>query len=408
MAVKSNTTGMRASLIALTIAALAIPAMAEAAPERDRGWNDGRSTRAESAPPDRPTPPQQGQRSWSPPPQAQPPQQSQLPQAMPRSWSPPARGEAPQPMPPVQSRRGNWNGGDRQGGNGERADRGWRGNGAATGRVEPPPQQGGWNGGGRSWSGTGGQTGTPAPPPVQPPRQVEGGWNGERRGDRTGQGDGWRNRSGEDWRSRNGRGNPAAGSRDGNDSDRARHRDGDWRDGNWRQRDGSRGWNGNDRRSSNDGDWRSRVERNDRHYGGNRDYWSRRNWSNHWDRSRRNNWSGWNSSWNWTWGQHYHRWDRNWRSRNQYDWYGWRNRYPSYYQVGYYYAPYRGYSSRRLNIGFFLDALFFGEDYWIADPSFYRLPQAYGPYRWVRYYDDAVLVNIYTGEVVDVIYDFFW
>jgi len=26
----------------------------------------------------------------------------------------------------------------------------------------------------------------------------------------------------------------------------------------------------------------------------------------------------------------------------------------------------------------------------------------------VRYYDDAVLVNIYTGEVVDVIYDFFW
>jgi len=26
----------------------------------------------------------------------------------------------------------------------------------------------------------------------------------------------------------------------------------------------------------------------------------------------------------------------------------------------------------------------------------------------VRYYDDVVLVDTYTGEVVDVIYDFFW
>ena len=32
----------------------------------------------------------------------------------------------------------------------------------------------------------------------------------------------------------------------------------------------------------------------------------------------------------------------------------------------------------------------------------------YGPYRWVRYYDDAVLVDIYSGEVVDVINNFFW
>ena len=32
----------------------------------------------------------------------------------------------------------------------------------------------------------------------------------------------------------------------------------------------------------------------------------------------------------------------------------------------------------------------------------------YGPYRWVRYYDDVLLVDVYSGEVVDVIYDFFW
>jgi Ni/Co efflux regulator RcnB len=38
----------------------------------------------------------------------------------------------------------------------------------------------------------------------------------------------------------------------------------------------------------------------------------------------------------------------------------------------------------------------------------YNLPYAPWPYRWVRYYNDAVLVNTFTGEVVDVAYDFFW
>ena len=50
----------------------------------------------------------------------------------------------------------------------------------------------------------------------------------------------------------------------------------------------------------------------------------------------------------------------------------------------------------------------YGNRYWINDPWQYRLPEAYGPYRWVRYYDDALLVDIYSGEVVDVMYDFFW
>ena len=52
--------------------------------------------------------------------------------------------------------------------------------------------------------------------------------------------------------------------------------------------------------------------------------------------------------------------------------------------------------------------MFFGSRYQINDPWRYRLPAVYGPYRWVRYYDDVLLVDIYSGEVVDVIYDFFW
>ena len=49
-----------------------------------------------------------------------------------------------------------------------------------------------------------------------------------------------------------------------------------------------------------------------------------------------------------------------------------------------------------------------GQDYWIDDPWSYRLPEAYGPYRWVRYYNDALLVDGRSGFVVDVIYDIFW
>jgi Ni/Co efflux regulator RcnB len=52
--------------------------------------------------------------------------------------------------------------------------------------------------------------------------------------------------------------------------------------------------------------------------------------------------------------------------------------------------------------------LFYSERYWINDPWQYRLPDVYGPYRWVRYYEDALLVDVTTGQVVDVIENFFW
>jgi len=78
------------------------------------------------------------------------------------------------------------------------------------------------------------------------------------------------------------------------------------------------------------------------------------------------------------------------------------------FRAGRYYSPYRSYNYSRVNIGFFLDSGFYGNRYWINDPWQYRLPEVYGPYRWVRYYDDVLLVDIYSGEVVDVIHDFFW
>jgi hypothetical protein len=36
------------------------------------------------------------------------------------------------------------------------------------------------------------------------------------------------------------------------------------------------------------------------------------------------------------------------------------------------------------------------------------LPASYDSYRWVRYYDDVILVDMRSGRIVDIIYDFFW
>ena len=103
------------------------------------------------------------------------------------------------------------------------------------------------------------------------------------------------------------------------------------------------------------------------------------------------------------------RWDRNnWRRDTRYNWSGYRNQHRDLYRSGRYYSPYNNYSYSRLSIGFFLNQGFYGQNYWINDPYQYRLPEVYGPYRWVRYYDDVLLVDIYSGEVVDVIHDFFW
>lgn len=101
------------------------------------------------------------------------------------------------------------------------------------------------------------------------------------------------------------------------------------------------------------------------------------------------------------------RWRQDWREDHRYDWRRFRERNRSVFRVGIYYDPF-GWNYQRFGIGFRLNQGYYSQNYWISDPWQYRLPEVYGPYRWVRYYDDALLVDIYTGEVVDTIYDFFW
>ncbi len=100
-------------------------------------------------------------------------------------------------------------------------------------------------------------------------------------------------------------------------------------------------------------------------------------------------------------------WSNRWRQDRSYDWRNYRDRNRSIFRLGGYRDPY-GYGYRRFSIGFNLFPNYYQSNHWLDDPWMYRLPPAYGPYRWVRYYDDALLVNIYSGQVVDVVHSFFW
>jgi hypothetical protein len=236
------------------------------------------------------------------------------------------------------------------------------------------------------------------PPVAQPNRppvaQSPAGVSGDNRGN-------WSGRSGSGWQNQGDRGRDDrnVNNRGGNDGNR------DWRgrDGNaGRDRDRPQGGRDNiDRdRSGRDNDWRN----NDR-----RDNWN--------DRNRRpdvrppvagrppvanrppitNRWQG------------QRQWNNSWRRDNRYDWQGWRYTNRDVFRLPRYYAPYGyNYGYSRFSIGAYIDTILFGATYWIDDPYRYRLPPAYGNMRWIRYYDDALLIDIRDGYVVDVVHDVFW
>lgn len=149
------------------------------------------------------------------------------------------------------------------------------------------------------------------------------------------------------------------------------------------QQRGSSDWRNNDRR---DRDRRDNVRRNyDRRDHDRRD---NRNWNNNQSQNRE--------------------WNRGWRNDRRYDYRSYRNSNRNAYRMPRYQIPYRGHSYSRFNIGMGMNSSIYNRRYWINNPSYYRLPAAYGNYRWVRYYNDAILVDTRRGRVVDVLYNFFW
>lgn len=160
---------------------------------------------------------------------------------------------------------------------------------------------------------------------------------------------------------------------------------------------------------------RNRIDRDDRDRRAERERERRdrqRNWDRQrgWDRSDAN-WRDfgddqWRSFERREWGS---RWNRGWREDGRYDWNRWRSANRNLYHLPRYYSPYGGNAGyRRFGPGAALDPIFFNQTYWLSDPFAYRLPPAYAPYRWVRYYNDALLVDIREGVVVDMVYDIFW
>ncbi|WP_430634765.1 RcnB family protein [Sphingomonas hankookensis] len=164
----------------------------------------------------------------------------------------------------------------------------------------------------------------------------------------------------------------------------------------WPRTDGR---NAPDRREQ----WRREQQRRDQWGNG----WNRDNRG--WDRGDRG-WDrgggGWGRGDGWSRGG---QWDRGWRRDDRYDWNRYRQQNRGLYRLPRYYAP-QGWNDgyRRFGIGVTLNSFLFGSNYWINDPYHYRLPDAWEPYRWIRYYNDALLVDVRTGRVVDVEYDIFW
>lgn len=102
-----------------------------------------------------------------------------------------------------------------------------------------------------------------------------------------------------------------------------------------------------------------------------------------------------------------HHWDGNWRNNHRYDWRDYRHHHRSIFHVGFYYDPY-GWGYQPFSIGWRLWPSYYSNRYWINDPWMYRLPYAPPGYVWVRYWNDAMLVDTWSGTVVDVIPGFFW
>ena len=67
-----------------------------------------------------------------------------------------------------------------------------------------------------------------------------------------------------------------------------------------------------------------------------------------------------------------------------------------------YVAPYRGWTYRPVVAGNRLQRGFYGQRYFIANPSYYRLPLAARNQQWVRYGNDLLLVNVRNGRVIRV------
>ncbi|MEI9888521.1 MAG: RcnB family protein [Rhizomicrobium sp.] len=80
---------------------------------------------------------------------------------------------------------------------------------------------------------------------------------------------------------------------------------------------------------------------------------------------------------------------------------------PRHYRHGTYNRP-SGWYAHRWNYGEFLPALFFSRNYWITDYDDFDLSDPPDGTVWVRYGNDALLIDEDSGEVIQVVYGIFY
>lgn len=100
-------------------------------------------------------------------------------------------------------------------------------------------------------------------------------------------------------------------------------------------------------------------------------------------------------------------WRQEWRRDRRYDWRRHRDRDRNRFHLSVYFDPF-GWQYRDYDIGWRLPSRYYSARYWLQDPWSYRLPPVGGYYRWVRYYNDVLLVDVRNGRVLDRIQRFFW
>ncbi len=100
-------------------------------------------------------------------------------------------------------------------------------------------------------------------------------------------------------------------------------------------------------------------------------------------------------------------WDRSWRDRTNFDWRRLRKSNARLFTFPVYVNPYgRDYVYRPFAVGDYLDPRFSTAE--LVRPGQFGLPDAYKPFRWVRYYDDALVVDMRNGKIVDVVFEMFF
>ena len=80
---------------------------------------------------------------------------------------------------------------------------------------------------------------------------------------------------------------------------------------------------------------------------------------------------------------------------------------PRRFRIGVYHAP-RGYHYRRWHFGERLPIAFYARDFWLTDFIAFGLFAPPPGCAWVRYGPDALLIDIDTGEIIQVRYDVFY